>query len=1033
MGNATRARSAPALRYILNLGASLAALAAAAPVWAQPVVEDDAATEDTIIVTGSRIARTGFDSPQPLTVIDSEAIVLSGTASNIGNFLNELPALGSTFTTGNSTRFIGTGGASFLDLRNLGTARTLVLVDGKRHISQSPGTAAVDVNTIPTDLIERVEVTTGGASAIYGADAVTGVVNFIMKDNFEGLTIRGQAGTGATGAFDEHFISATGGVNFDDGRGNAVLNVEYAERSRVDVNDVDNDLALRGRTLACNEAVQARFGEKFAPAGFDECVVPGPAGLAFLSEAGTFSPIDFSSFDGTPLDGFERFGSAVGVTPFFTFTPDGEVVAQDISNLTGDLECFDCDFVDLQAFTTLQPRIERLNITSRLRYDIAEQVSFYLDARYINTTTFQESQPSFDNAGDTLIIRPDNAFATPSLEQFFADNSLEEIFITRFNSDLGRRGEENERETYRVVAGFKGDFENPLFGNRNWSYDVSYNFGRTSRTLIANNNRLNANWEMATDAVVGPDGRPECRVTQQLRDGEQPTLPDGALADPSVAARCVPANVIGFGRITEDVRDFVLVDSLRTDSNQQQVWSAYMAGDILDLPAGPLAIAFGGEYREEESETIPALEDRLGLTFGNQLQIQEGDFDVYEVFSEVRIPLLKDMAFAEFLEVSSAFRFGDYSTVGSTWTYKADAVYSPFEDITFRGGYSRAIRAPNIGELFGPLDQNFFDVDDPCSESEIVFLENAGTAEGAELAALRRQNCSALGRPANFESAVDDATIPGVTGGNPDLEEETAVTYTFGATMEPRWIPGLRMSVDYWNVDIQNGIGVSPEQEILDLCVESSTGVANQFCSQVTRDPTTFEITSIRQVGLNFSAIEAEGVDFEAVYNFSLYDAFGLVGGDIAADLGDMTFRVIGTHYIEQVEFPFAADPDDPESFRGELGTPKNVVNFNAVHRLDKLTLNYDLRFLGNQLIVDDEDFEANPTAEFPFETGRAFYHDISARYDLLDQVSIYGGIDNVTNNLPSDFLAASTGTGEFSGIFNNIGRFFYIGAELRF
>ena len=1008
MKNASRALFAPALRCLLAFSVSTGAIMAASPALAQ---DEEAVSEDTIVVTGSRIARSGFDAPQPLTVIDAEAIALSGTATNIGNFLNELPALGSTFTTANSTRFIGTGGGSFLDLRDLGTARTLVLVDGKRHISQAPGTSAVDVNTIPTDLIERVEVITGGASAIYGADAVTGVVNFIMKDNFEGLTIRGQAGTGMTGAFDDHFFSATGGVNFDDGRGNAVISVEYAERSQVEVNDVDNDLARRGRQIQCTEAAQARFGDEFAPPGFDECVVPGPAGLAFISEAGTF----------------------FGPGGLFSFRPDGEVFAQDISNLTEDLECFDCDFLDLQSFTTLQPRIERLNFSGRLRYDIAEAVSFYVDTRYVNTTTIQAGQPSFDNGAAALIITPDNAFASPSLLDFFADNNLDSIAVTRFNSDLGRRGEENERETYRVVAGFTGDFENPLFGNREWTYDLSYNFGRTSRTLVARNNRLNANWQMAADAVVGPDGRPECRVTQQLRDGEQPTLPNGQLADPSVAARCVPANVLGFGNITQDVKDFVLVDSLRTDENQQQVWNAYVSGDILDLPAGPVGFAFGGEYREEESETIPALEDRLGLTFGNQLQIQEGRFDVYEAFAEIRIPVLKDLPFAEFMEVSSAFRFGDYSTVGSNWTYKADAVYSPFEDLTLRGGYSRAIRAPNIGELFGPLDQNFFNVQDPCSESEIAELEGGGTAGGAERAALRRQNCGALGRPDGFESAIDDATLPGVTGGNPDLEEETAITFTIGAIMEPRWVPGLRMSLDYWNIDIENGIGVSPPQEILDLCVEAAGGIDNQFCNQVSRDPGTFEITNIQQVGLNFSAIEAEGVDYEVVYDFNLNDALALFGSDVARNLGDMTFRVVGTHYLEQVEFPFAADPDDPESFRGELGTPKNLFNFNMVHRLNRLTLNYDLRFLGNQLIVDDEDFEDAPNNVFPFETGNAFYHDISARYDLLDEVSIYGGIDNLTNNLPSDFLVSSTGTGAFSGVFNNIGRFFYIGAELRF
>jgi outer membrane receptor protein involved in Fe transport len=1025
----------------------VAAVAAAAVQEIDDV--DDAADEfqddDTIVVTGSRIRRSGFDTPQPVTVIDSEAIALSGTASNIGNFLAELPALGSTFTTGNSTRFIGTVGQARLDLRDLGTARTLVLVNGKRHVSQAPGTAVVDVNTIPTDLIERVEVITGGASAIYGADAVTGVVNFILRDDFEGLKFRGQAGTGAQGHFDDWFVSATGGVNFDDGRGNAYLSAEYAVRSSVFARDLDNSIAAGGRTIDCTQAAQDFFGSEFVPDDFitngGECTLPANAGISFISNAGTFTngalysaldaagfPRAFEPFFAAPIDpdGDGIFESSI---PYFTFLPDGTVVQQDTSNFTPDQECFNCDFLDLRSDTQIQPRIERINFSAGLNYEIRPWAEFYINTKYVNTIAESTGQPTFNNGGGAIRIASDNAFASPSLQQFFTDSGIDEIFLQRFNVDLGLRGEENENNTYRIVTGFRGDYENPLTGN-DWTYDLSFNYGSTKRNLVALNNRLNQNFLIATDAVFAPDGSIECRVTQQLRDGEDLTAPDGSAVDPSVAARCVPANILGFGNISPAAEAFINVDSLRTDQNTQMVWSGFTTGDLFNLPAGPVGFAMGGEYREETSETRPALEDSLGLTFGNVLQNQDGQFDVWEVFGEISVPVLADFPLAEELTLDAAVRYGDYSTIGGATSYKAGATWSPIEDITFRGVYSIAIRAPNIGELFGPLNQTFFTVTDPCSETDIATLEAAGAAAQA---ALRRTNCAALGRPAGFESTADDATLPGQQGGNVNLQEERATTYTVGAVMQPRYIPGLQLSADYFNVKIDGGIGVVGAQNILDLCVESPS-INNPFCLNITRDPATFEITNILSSAVNFSALEVEGVDYEMLYSFNTNDLFGLVGMDMGTDLGSTTFRVIGTHYMTNRSFPNPADPTDPESILGELGQPKNTLNFTMVQRVGPFTGNYRVRYESNQLAgLDDEDVLANPFEFFPVNTGRIFTHDVSMRYDITDTIGVTAGINNVTNNLPAKYLVSSTGTGAGSGAFSNIGRFYYIGAEVTF
>ncbi|MEM8935980.1 MAG: TonB-dependent receptor [Pseudomonadota bacterium] len=1008
---------------------------ALAPFVVGPIAPTPTMAEDKIVVTGSRILQSADAASQPVVQIDADAIALSGTATSLGNWLNDLPALGSNFSTAHSSRFVGTVGYNFLDLRDLGENRTLVLVDGKRHVAQDPGAAAVDINTIPTDLIERVEITTGGASAVYGADAVTGVVNLILKDEFEGLKLRGQWGRGGGDAFDTYFMSATAGARFDDDRGGAILSVEHSIREFLDGGEPENSTSIRGRTIECTPAVQARFG---VPAGFDECAVGPGAGLGGFSVGGTFSAIGSPLWPGlvAPIDP-DNDGVTQSNIPIYTFTQQGEVVLQNTSNLVSDFECFDCDFVDLVDVTPIQPRVERFNVNARFTYEIAPFATAYLDAKFVETDSFQEGQPSFDFLFTSLPIFADNHFATPSLQQFFFDAATPVIFVQRFNLDLGRRGEENETRTRRFVAGFEGEYDNPLFGET-WTYDASFNYGRSKRTLVALNNRLNLNWFAAIDAVTAPGGGAECRVTQQLRDGLPLFLADGAtLVSEELAANCVPVNIVGFNQITEEGEAFVNIDSVRTDINRQKVWSAHTGGPIFDVPAGAVDLVVGAEYRKEESSTTPAPEDAAGLTFGNQIQPQSGSFDVVEGFAEIRIPVLRDQQFAERLDVSAAVRYGDYSTIGGATAFKADALYQPVAGLAIRGGYSRAIRAPNINELFAPLEQTFVVATDPCSESEIVALEMAGTVEGAALAALRRTNCAALGRPDNFESLADDVALAGEIGGNPELLEERAHTWTIGAAFSPRAVQGLSLSLDYWNIHLDGGVGASPAQEILDLCVQSATGVDNQFCDQISRDPAFFEITNIRQVDLNFASIEAAGLDYEVSYQLDLNDAARALFGESDCDWGAITTRVLGTHYLKQVEYPFASAPDDPESFRGELGTPKNLFNADVVYRRGGVGLSYGLRFLGDQLIVDDEAFAANPTAQYPFRTGRAYYHDLALQFDIKQVARAQIGVDNLTNVLPADFLGVGTGVSASeragSSIYDNIGRFVYAGIELGF
>lgn len=1040
----------------LSAGSLAVGLAlAASPAFAQDqsgdagetVLEDEAdtATQSSgpIVVTGSRIARPTLASPVPLTSVTAEELTSQGDVS-LGDSLNELPSLRNTFSQGNSTRFIGTAGLNILDLRGLGTARTLVLVNGKRHVTALPGDYLVDVNTIPTDLLERVDIVTGGNSAVYGSDAVAGVVNFILKRDFEGVAVRGQSGISSRGDRFSAFVSGAYGVNFADGRGNIAVAAEYAKQDPLYFTDRDGITgAFSGRCQF--NLVEPTAGE---PRGTDGIIDNEPlCGVRnnAISDGGTVTT--FANRNALRFASNGDLFIDVPDDPLGSFT--GNVVGGNGSTLrnTGQLAAG----LDRYAFNVLA------------HYDISEAFRPYIEAKYVHVDAVQEGQPSFWQGsipsffGGGSNLRCNNPFLNAqALGQLQATgrcvNPATDTFtMSRFNVDFGGRGELHNRDTYRIVGGVEGTF------NEDWNYEISLNYGRFESDQRSLNNLvlfdLDGNEDgflLALDAQTNGSGQIVCGVNND--------------ADPTNdRPDCVPINVFGFGAPSQAALDFVNTTATRREKAEEFVALATIGGDLsqlFELPGGPVAFALGAEYRSEQA--FSAWDDLTasGGTFLNAIQpFAPPKLTVKELFGEVNIPLLAGVPLAEELSLGAAGRVSDYNTAtGTVYAYNIQGVYAPINDIRFRAAYATSVRTPTQADLFDPLSQNFAFIADPCDAQNITNNPN------------RASNCAAFGVPATANQALVDICAASPfpvalgdpfinctarafstsfqSGGNPTLVEERGRSITLGVVVEPKFIPGLNFTVDYYNIRVNELIATLSAQTIINSCFDDANGINNPFCATVQRDPATglFTQEAVISGGVNFARQKTEGIDFDLQYRKSFDNGHRF------------SIRAIATHVLTLDNFTNPADPELPNRQRSELGDPKWAGSVNMNYDLGAIDFSWNVRYLGrmsrstfengNQHIgrcpstgsgagivgfsggtctpgeltlldpLDNDQFED------PFFK-RQTYHNVRLNWDLKDtDFNFYVGVDNVFDNKPP-FGQLGTAAGD---PYDTFGAFYYVG-----
>jgi iron complex outermembrane receptor protein len=919
-----------------------------------------AAPVERISVTGSRIIREGAVAPTPVTVITGDELLSTGV-TNIGEALNQLPALGNTYSLANSGRFIGTSGLNLLDLRSMGTARTLVLVDGKRHVSSSAGTSSVDVNTIPSVWIDRVEVITGGASAIYGADAVTGVVNFILKKDINGLDISATKGWADDSGHNKDRFSLSYGSDFAQGDGNVAFAVEYSAQEQLRAFDRDqtstafSSLANKNRTEDNND-----------PSDPDKIWTPN-AGHYTISNAGTFN-----------LDGWK------------SFNPDGSLSDVYSGQNVDGIRCANCDVTNLNQFVELQPEFERYNINFKANYQLNDNHNVYFEAKYVNSQSTDEGQPAFFFGNPVNDIKIDNAFINPELVALMKANKdsdgnsapLDTLNIRRFMTDLGARIEDDTRETQRYVVGLEGI----VF--QDWDYDAYAIYGQTDLERVNENNLIYDNYTNALDSVL--ENRIAVCRDQSARD-----------------TGCVPVNIFGFGAPSQDAINYINTTSTGTSIIKQTVLGGSLTNSSLfELPAGYAGFSTGVEYRKEESEIFEP--SNAAGTFFNALGEDKGDFDVSEIFAEITLPLLADLPMVRQLDLDLAIRFADYSTIGNATTWKTGLSWEVDDQIRVRTTYSEAIRAPNISELYGAASQTFFSVDDSCRAKNLNDLADPTQ---------RQANCAALGIPAGFDADYDDKTLEGLSGGNRELKAEESKSFTLGIVYQPDFIDGLSITTDYWNIEIENAISAVGAQDIIDRCVDSPSGVNNEYCSLITRDSTSHEITQIRQFSLNIASLEAAGIDFDIGYNFEAFS-------------GDVRTNLIATRLLKRKDFSFQDEPDTFEELAGTAGYAEWQANWSLSYSIDSWDVSWRTRYVEGVSLYTDKELalNANPNSNMGFDD--YFISDMAVAYHFDSGVMLKFGIDNLFDR---ELPYGRTGTDTTSSAYDNVGRFFHTKATYKF
>ncbi len=958
-----------------------------------PAESEATASEEAIVVTGSRIARPELENANPVVAITAETIENTGK-TNITDILIRNPALlastGGSLSGGADAGFGQTGG-NYLNLRNLGENRTLVLVNGKRHIAGIPNSAAVDINSIPQDLIEKVDVLTGGASAIYGADGVSGVVNFIMKRDFEGLKARGQIGISSRGDAATQYGSIVAGTNFADDRGNIAVAYEFNKSDRLtafarsfsgDPKQYYNLLRNQADFPDDPNVPDTRYYNNITWAD------SAPDGAVDLDLDGI---PDFTG-SGLPYDRGIILRSAGGRAIGGSNTPTAGY------------------------FGDLLPATKSHAVNVLTHFEVSPAIKLYAEGKYVQSKAFSVGQPSFDFF---TFLAPDNAYLN---DRFGAGAAPGGALISRDNFDLGQRGERNKRETLRFVAGAEGEISDHA------KYDISYVYGSTKASNTQTSNLIRDRYFAALDAVRDPaTGQIVCRSTITPGNIDPNNFDRPATTfTPGAGSICRPLNFLGSNVATQEALGFVLSDNTNTSKVTQQVVSGFVTGDfgaLFELPGGPIKFAVGGEYRRETSKDTPDLQIQNGQFRDFSAQApSSGKFNVKEIFGELSVPLLANMPFAELLSASAAIRLSDYSTIGKTTTWKVDGIYAPIRDIRFRASYSQSVRAPNIGELFQPQSQSFDFVTDPCDINE---LNNGKPTRAANCTAL----LSALGlssaQIAAFSPSTDaQATTSrlGLSGGNLTLKEETAKTWTAGVVIQPSFFKGLTLTFDWYNIKINDAVRTPSATDIANLCVDQAD-INNRFCANIFRDPTTGFVLGDsndpqQRIGYivgpeNVANFKTQGADFSVNYAVTPEGNFG-----------KFNFNVTGG-YLKSYSFVPSIGADPIDDYK-QAYNPKWRGTFALDWKLDKFSFNYDLTYFSKTLRFTADRIAGNPDVATPenlyfkerLEVG------VRAAFDVDERFTFYGGVNNLTDSKPD--------LGQLSYPVSGVGRFMYVGAKVK-
>ncbi|HKR33448.1 MAG TPA: TonB-dependent receptor [Steroidobacteraceae bacterium] len=992
-----------AVRCALFTGAATA-LTGLLPAQAQQQQQE---TIQEVVVTGSRIAQPNLTSVSPVTAISSDQIKIEGV-TRTEDLINNLPQAFGDFG-GNVSN--GATGAATVNLRNLGSQRTLVLVNSRRLMPGDPtqnGAASPDLNQIPAALIERVEVLTGGASAVYGADAVAGVVNFIMNDKFEGVRLDTQYGfyqhdnNSDIGNVvrDSGFNSPDGntrdgyskdftflaGINTEDGRGNATVYIGYRTLSAVTQNKRDFS--------ACALA----SGDTFSCGG-----------------SGTTAPALFQTYN--PNDPND-------LSPTGAFTVGSNGVIREFNDST--------DLFNFAPQNYYQRPDERKTAGLFAHYDLSDKATVYTEFMFMDDDTQAQVAPSgaFLGSGPgqppffgRYAVNCNNPLLSPSAVDTFCGGNANAgdvlLDIGRRNVEGGGRLDDLRHTSFRGVVGLKGDIA------EGWNYDVYGLYGTSILSERFQNDISRTRLNNALLAVAGPNGQPVCRINADAN----PTNDDPT---------CVPYAIFGVGSVTPDQLAYLQVPGLTEGETVEQILSGSISGDLgqygLKLPTANdgLAIAFGAEYRSERSDLRADEAFQTGDLAGQGAPTLDttGQFDVKEVFAEARLPLIQGKPFADTLSFETGYRYSDYDLGFKTDTYKAGLQWAPISDVMLRGSYQRAVRSPNIQELFlqprVQLDGNT----DPCSNA-LGGTPDASFEECARSGVTAAQYGNILQNPS--------AQYNGLVGGNTNLDPEESDTYSFGLVLTPEFLPGFSFTADYYDIKVDKLINSLGADFILNQCL--TTGDST-FCDRVHRAANGSiwlgNTGFIDDPILNTGSLQTKGVDAEVDYRFQM------------GRVGSLGVQLIGTYVDEFLTEPLkGASKYDCVGLYGTVcGTP--IPDWRHRMRATWTTpWNMDLSLTWRYIAaVDDDRTSSDPNLAgdvIPTDKrlGSRNYFDVSGSYTFADVAmfkSVTGrlGINNLLDKDPplvgqSTCPAVFCNGNTFPQVYDTLGRFVFIGLTADF
>ncbi len=1076
------------------VGSLLVAPAAFAQETQQVPVADDATDatptpDEEIVVTGSRIRRRDIDASVPVTVYTAREILGTRGDISLGDALNQLPQLRGTFSQANSTASIGTAGLNLLDLRGQGTSRTLTLLNGRRIVSAVPGSYTPDVNTIPSDLVERVETVTGGNSAIYGSDAIAGVVNFVTINNFEGFRLRAQGGASTYGDRGNYQVSAIAGRNFGDGRFNLTVAGEYSKANALFFSDRDYLGATNGNgrggipgfiTSQITTAPNRNFD------GIPNTVFQdGNPGV-------TFGNISLGGYVITSCPAATTVGGVVTnqdrinrvctgqtnptggrINYNYAFLPDGTLVRDDPSRGLVDNRVIGGGVLGGLSATgvedaMLAPGLDRYQGNLFFHADLSPAFKPFVEASYTHVKALQQStQPTFIASTLSPTFSINNPFLTTQ-----ARNELVSILapgattfsMQRFNNDFGTRAEEHKRDTYRAVIGVRGDLSTA--GNIN--YEIALNYGRTENYYETGGNVHLARYSNAINAALAPTGYAGSNFVTNAQ-GQRVVC--AINADASTAnddANCVPLNVFGYRAPDQRSLNYVLYRSSRKQWAEQFDATAFISGDtggFFRLPGGPVGFALGGEYRTEDAYSAydAVTASCPAQTFLNcSAPFAPPKVTIKEAFGELRVPLLRDIPVFHELTLEGAARISDYGgSTGSVWAWNAGAIWAPIRDFRISGTFSRSVRAPNLTNLYQTAAQTFVNgLTDPCDQPGGTNASNNINSNPN-----RVRNCAAAGIPTTITytdptsgaaiirpwTNVAGSGVSGVNQGNLGLKPEVGNTFTVSTVYTPNYVPGLVLKVDYYNIRVQNIIAGLSGQAIINRCYDDPSGLDNPFCKVVFRRSTsdlsnfTFLGQSSRRLDsipdvtfaatgnafinqpFNFAKQMTRGIDFDAAYGHRFSDKFSV------------NAHLVVSYVMDRLSYSYITTPSQYDRIDSTLGDPKWQGSFNLGLNFDKVDISYNGRYVGKQIVsaLTYETFfpsqgrpALNPDARPFVFYDPVVYHNVRIGFEPTKSFRFYVGVDNITNELPPYDL---TGTGNDAASYPNTGRLFYAGAGIKF